>query len=435
MQRKSQSDGAFRKRRGRLTAVFMLAAVLCVSFTGCRDVTDSQSVSLPDSAFTAESIESSGAEESCSVPSEDIPATVDDTSEEVVTSETSAGGTADSTDTPDSGETTVPETESAPAYTGQTSGTKPPSSQTSEMSIPAEPDPPLASTPPVTTATTAATTSKPPAEVIIPEVKTVSSPGEKTFTAGDSFIDYSNASKGYISVRYGGNSDKVRVLIKCGSSTYDYMLPGDNKIRYFPLSCGSGEYTLQLWEHDHDNFYANPIDETVSLTVSDEVAMFLYPNYYVEFDQQSNVVKKSAEVCAGAEGTIEKIAAIFGYITDNVAYDKQLAATVQSGYVPNPDATLKNLKGICFDYSALFAAMARAQGIPTRLVIGYASPDIYHAWNEVYTTETGWITPELFLKQSGYNLLDSTFYAGASDKSQISDYISTKSNYTALYYY
>ena len=68
-------------------------------------------------------------------------------------------------------------------------------------------------------------------------------------------------------------------------------------------------------------------------------------------------------------------------------------------------------------------------------MIGYASPDIYHAWNEVYTTETGWITPELFLKQSGYNLLDSTFYAGASDKAQISDYISTKSNYTALYYY
>ena len=435
MQRKSQSDGAVRKRCGRVTAALILAAVLCVSFTGCRDDTESQSVSLPDSALSAESFEESDIEDSRSADVEDTPTTDDEPSDEVITSETLAGDTADSSDTSDSGEPSAPETESAPADTEQTSPAVSTSPQTAEMSIPAEPDPPLASTPPVTTATTATTTPKPPAEVIIPEVKTVSSPGEKKFTAGDSFIDYSNASKGYISVRYGGGSDRVRVLIKCGNSTYDYMLTGDNKTRYFPLSCGSGEYILQLWEHDHDNFYSNSIDETVSLTVSDEVAMFLYPNYYVEFDQQSNAVKKSAEVCAGAEGIIEKIAAIFGYITDNVAYDKQLAATVQSGYVPNPDATLKSLKGICFDYSALFAAMARAQGIPTRLVIGYASPDIYHAWNEVYTTETGWITPELFLKQSGYNLLDSTFYAGASDKAQISDYISTKSNYTALYYY
>ena len=79
--------------------------------------------------------------------------------------------------------------------------------------------------------------------------------------------------------------------------------------------------------------------------------------------------------------------------------------------------------------------MARSQGIPTRLVIGYASPDIYHAWNEVYTEETGWITPELLLAKKGYNLVDSTFYAGAADKSAIAEYISNGGNYSAIYRY
>lgn len=416
-----------RSRYKRARIIALLAAALLLA--GCRDGTESRGSSVPDSTLSVES-----AEVAVSSESSDTPTAVttepeeSDTPEGEPTSDTA--DSSESAETSESAEPPAPETESAPVDTSAVSSAP----QTTEMSIPTEPDPPLASTPPATTAATTTTAPKPPAEVIIPEVKKVSSPGEKTFTAGGSVIDYSNASLGYISLKYGGNSDKVRLQIICGT-TYDYMLPADGTVRYFPLSCGSGEYTVRLWEHDHDNFYSNPIDETISVTVSDEVAMFLYPNYYVDFGQQSNAVKKSAEVCAGAGGTIEKIAAIFKYITDNVAYDKQLAATVQSGYVPDPDATLRSLKGICFDYSALFASMTRAQGIPTRLVIGYASPDIYHAWNEVYTTETGWITPELFLKQSGYNLLDSTFYAGASDKADIADYISTKSNYTALYYY
>ncbi|MDE5993245.1 MAG: transglutaminase domain-containing protein, partial [Oscillospiraceae bacterium] len=68
-------------------------------------------------------------------------------------------------------------------------------------------------------------------------------------------------------------------------------------------------------------------------------------------------------------------------------------------------------------------------------VIGYAEPNIYHAWNEVYTEETGWITPELFLKKKGYNLTDATFYASNSDKEKIAGYISDDKNYAAMYRY
>ena len=132
---------------------------------------------------------------------------------------------------------------------------------------------------------------------------------------------------------------------------------------------------------------------------------------------------------------MEKLAAVFTWLTDNVTYDKELAKTVRSGYCPDPDRTLSAKKGICFDYASLLCAMMRAQGVPTRLVVGYAATDIYHAWNEVYTEETGWITPQLLLKSKGYNIVDATFYASAADKDKISDYISNAGNYSAIYYY
>lgn len=285
-----------------------------------------------------------------------------------------------------------------------------------------------------TSATTATTTAAAPAPVVIPEVRTVSSPGTEVFTCGSGSIDYSNAAEGYISVTYTGGSDSAKLRMICGEQTYDHDI-ALGKADYFPLSCGSGSYTLQLYEHAEGKMYSLLIDKTVKLNVASETEMFLLPNHYVMFDKGSAAVAKSAELCAGKSGTVEKLAAVFTWLTDNVTYDKELAKTVRSGYCPDPDRTLAAKKGICFDYASLLCAMMRAQGVPTRLAVGYAATDIYHAWNEVYTEETGWITPQLLLKSKGYNIVDATFYASAADKGKISDYISNAGNYSAIYYY
>lgn len=285
-----------------------------------------------------------------------------------------------------------------------------------------------------TSATTATTTAAAPAPVVIPEVRTVSSPGTEVFTCESGSIDYSNAAEGYISVTYTGGSDSAKLRMICGEQTYDHDI-ALGKADYFPLSCGSGSYTLQLYEHAEGKMYSLLIDKTVKLNVASETEMFLLPNHYVKFDKGSAAVAKSAELCAGKSGTVEKLAAVFTWLTDNVTYDKELAKTVRSGYCPDPDRTLAAKKGICFDYASLLCAMMRAQGVPTRLAVGYAATDIYHAWNEVYTEETGWITPQLLLKSKGYNIVDATFYASAADKGKISDYISNAGNYSAIYYY
>ncbi len=54
---------------------------------------------------------------------------------------------------------------------------------------------------------------------------------------------------------------------------------------------------------------------------------------------------------------------------------------------PNALDVLKTMKGDCNEHAVLFAALARAAGIPTRIAVGLLYMNqafYYHAWNEVY---------------------------------------------------
>ncbi len=301
-----------------------------------------------------------------------------------------------------------------------------------------QPVPEVTTTAPESTAasaTTVQTDAPEPVNVVIPEVRVPLSPGTSTAENDKVRVDYSNSADGYISVRWNETGKRVKLRVTSGGSTYDHDVPTGGVTEYYPLSCGSGSYTVQIYEQTDGDRYVKVLEQEFTAEIRSETSPFLYPNRYVAFSQNSACVEKAAQLCAGRSGTIEKTAAIFGWVTDNVSYDRELAATVKSGYVPDPDSVLKKKTGICYDYASLMAAMLRSQGIPSRLVVGYAKESIYHAWNEVWTEQTGWITPELLLSRNGYNIVDATFYAGSADKAKIADYISDSGNYSALYYY
>lgn len=71
---------------------------------------------------------------------------------------------------------------------------------------------------------------------------------------------------------------------------------------------------------------------------------------------------------------------IRGYIKANYMYDYVKAATVAGGTLPDIDGCYEKKMGICQDLAALAACMLRVQGVPTRLMVGYAGK-MYHAWN------------------------------------------------------
>ena len=269
--------------------------------------------------------------------------------------------------------------------------------------------------------------------VVVPKVKKGNFSGEKMLENELAAVDITSASEGVIKINYKGSCGKVKVRITKGEALYDYSLDSGGSV--FPLQSGKGTYNVKVLENVTGKTYAIVLDMNFEADITDELSPFLLPSQYISFDTPDKCVYKAAELCAGKSGVIEKASAMFLYVTENISYDKELAASVKSGYIPDPDRTLEKGKGICFDYASLYASMCRSQGIPAKLVMGYVRGDVYHAWNEIYTSETGWITVDLFLDSKGWNLLDPTFYASASDKAGVSEYIGMGSDYSAVYYY
>jgi hypothetical protein len=77
--------------------------------------------------------------------------------------------------------------------------------------------------------------------------------------------------------------------------------------------------------------------------------------------------------------------------------------------------------------------MLRSQKIPAKLVKGFvsvSSESIYHAWNEVYTKETGWITinSNVFFGGGEWGRMDSTLAAGNTD-GKLTEFINNDNNY------
>lgn len=393
-----------------LTVISLLGVTLC---SGCTPSTTETSTGFSSTATVSE-------EESTHIPVEESSDTASSSIASSVSVISSEVGSSHSGSLPESSSDTVSTYESSDVSSSETSQQPPPESSSSE-------------TPTVSSAES--TPDPPPVVVLDPAMP--SSPGVQCAVTDKGVIDYSNISQGYISACYIGSRSKVKLRIqKSGLKAVDHDLAADGSVEYFPISQGDGEYSITVFEQVSGDEYSRAVEQKgISVNLDSQLAPFLYPNRYSDYDKKSACVYKAAELCAGKTGTIEKISAIFEWITDNVTYDHELAATVQKGYTPNPEKTYNSRKGICYDYASLMCAMLRSQSIPTRLVKGYAAPDIYHAWNEVYTEETGWITPELMLKNAGYNIADSTFYASAGDKAQIASYISDASNYQVLYYY
>lgn len=255
------------------------------------------------------------------------------------------------------------------------------------------------------------------------------------YAGGDATIDASHIEDGYVMVKYSGSASKIKVQIITPGRTYNYDLNTDGRYEVFPLQAGNGSYKVWVMRNITGSSYSELYSVTLDVSLSSSFSPFLYPNQYIAYSAASAAVKKSFDLCAGASGDLAKIEAVYTYVTGHIKYDTDKAKTVTSGYLPDVDDTLRTNNGICFDSSpALVTAMLRAQGIPTKLVIGTVSPgDLSHAWNLIYTKEKGWVAVKIYFSGGTWKLMDATF--GASMGQGIEDYIGDGSQYTELRVY
>lgn len=240
--------------------------------------------------------------------------------------------------------------------------------------------------------------------------------GEDIYKGSKSEIDASNAVDGYIKVKYlNETTKKLKVIIEKNSIQYTYNLNNKGEYDTYPLQLGDGKYKVRVFENISDNRYATTQTVDIDVKLKDENAPYLISSQMVNYTEESETVKKAQELAENKANDLEKVEAIYDYVISNIKYDNDKAKNVKSDYLPDVDEILKENKGICYDYSSLLAAMLRSNSIPTKLVTGYSqNVSAFHAWNEVYTEETGWIAlDKLYFDGKEWKLMDSTIASSA----------------------
>lgn len=263
----------------------------------------------------------------------------------------------------------------------------------------------------------------------IPEFQDASFHVDLAEDCGALQLDASGLSQGYVAVRAERDS-RMKFQIICGETKYNYDLPSGQET-VFPLNMGSGSYTFRLMEQVSGSKYACIWSGSRQVTMDNEFQPFLRPSQMVNYNQNSDCVAKSRELASRCDTDAEVASAVYDYLVEHIRYDKQKAATVQSGYLPSPDETLRTGKGICFDYAALAAGMLRSVGIPCKLITGYVEQETYHAWNSFFLKEQGWITVEIQAQVNSWQRVDITFAAGGTP----ADRLTNDSLYTTRYVY
>ena len=125
---------------------------------------------------------------------------------------------------------------------------------------------------------------------------------------------------------------------------------------------------------------------------------------------------------------------MYDFVVKNLTYDTEKAKTVKSGYLPILDDVLESKTGICFDYASLMTGMLRSQGVPCKLVVGYAGT-AYHAWISVYSEETGWVDGAIYFDGTTWQRMDPTFMSSGKGSANIKKFVGDGSNYTQKYLY
>ncbi len=265
-----------------------------------------------------------------------------------------------------------------------------------------------------------------------PKVLTPVASGTLLFKSDTATVDASNAKEGYIIVSYSGPAKKIKLQITGqDAATYTYNLTAGAEV--FPLSAGSGNYLVAVYENVTGDQYATVMSEKIPVTITNTFGPFLYPNQYVNFNSSMEIVTKGKELAKNADNDLEVVSNMYNYVVNTISYDYQKAKTVQSGYIPDVDSTLSTKKGICLDYAALLSAMLRTQRIPTRMEVGYAG-DAYHAWISTYIEDVGWVNGIIQFDGKSWALMDPTFAANSNERA-LKKFIGDGSNYTTKYIY
>ncbi|MDN4068006.1 transglutaminase domain-containing protein [Paenibacillus vini] len=129
--------------------------------------------------------------------------------------------------------------------------------------------------------------------------------------------------------------------------------------------------------------------------VQEELNGILQRRYEViDADIPKDIGQAAAKITEGAQSDEEKARLLYDWVGSRVTYDYDKVEDYEKNgnwREQTPQMTYDSKRGVCIDYSRLYAVMARSQGLQVKVVtgLGYDGRGGYgpHAWNEVYLSE------------------------------------------------
>jgi len=130
-----------------------------------------------------------------------------------------------------------------------------------------------------------------------------------------------------------------------------------------------------------------------------DLSLYTSGEYYINSDSQ--IIKSTVKSIIGEEKNPRIVAEkLYNFVADRMVYDEEKLDKKITGYSYASDILQKG-KGVCADYSILYAALCRAARIPAKFVQGVPAFSILtegggqlpyaHAWVEIKLPGYGWI--------------------------------------------
>lgn len=128
------------------------------------------------------------------------------------------------------------------------------------------------------------------------------------------------------------------------------------------------------------------------------LAKYLAPNQHIVLDER--IRKISAEVVGNETNPVRASRKLYDWVLANIDYWVKDPKNKKASPVGSSVYCLENRTGNCTDFHSLWAALARASGIPTRIIYGsffkaeldgQDTDQSYHCWPEFYASGIGWV--------------------------------------------
>ena len=237
-------------------------------------------------------------------------------------------------------------------------------------------------------------------------------------------IDETSKNNGLVRVGYkGAPTEKAKLLISKDGVQYFYPIKPDGIMVGFPLQMGNGEYKVSVLSNVTGNKYAYIKTSNISIQLTSANAVYLNSIQTISWSPTSAATIKNRSLIGLETDYTKRITLGYDFVVQNIRYDFAKISSLTPDYIPIPDQTLQVLKGICYDYASLLAAMKRSEGVPIKLVKGYSTlVEGYHAWNEVYINGK-WIVVDTTVDAAFYNAKGTfSFAKSTADYTKVYEY-------------